>query len=580
MSDRDHTPFLIVALALLSFGRIWWIRDGIWDDNTWLASIYSTGSLQEFLNAGFVELRRELLGIFFFYFLSLHKTTGYFYPLLHAINLLTQILCPLFLYYLVRDLFPDKPLLAAVTALCWVVFPLDHTLPYISSINYRLGMTLSLASLLCTERAVTAKQLRLPPLLLALLAAGFSQYVFLEPTIALEPGRALVVWMALSRRAPSQPIGVSAVALRMLPFVLLTTPVMLHKLLYKPFGLYEGIYPSDPLFFIHPKQMMESLQAILSFERRELGRAFKLDNFWAIVLGAVAATLSFAALRTPSPPASGGSRDREMSMNRWERVTGFFRECCSAPLILGTVFFVFPASLFFYAHLPFVGEQHNTHAALLQVGFALLAGSAMWLGCHLAVLRTTPAVVSLALALLFGSGVCFNNKYLDLYFDSWREQSVFLNSFLARFPSLPDRAVLFLDVRDNAIFSDLRNPIDFEFPINLLYATSTDPKQFRRFLVSTPDEYRSSHSTPDTWNTPGDILIDRRTRWGTEILKTEHVIVIQYRDGRLLVSREILLREPDIHYSTWLKDDDFPSLPLPSRYVLRKKVEGLSIPPE
>ncbi len=570
---RDPIPFILPLLALLSYGRVWYLHDGIWDDNTWLASIYATGSLREFLNTGFVELRRELLGAFLYYFLSLHKTTDFFYPLLHSVNLLTQILSPLLLYHLLKSLFPERPMLATVSAFCWVSFPLDHTLPYISSINYRIGMSLTLASLYYTHQAFNAHRQSLRSLIAALLTAALSQYVFLEPTITMEPGRAIIAWLSLVRGGATVARALPILISKIWPFWAITLSLIGYKLLFKPYGMYEGVYPSDPLFFLHPKQILDSLHAIVAFERRELGRAFLLDNTWAIILGVFAFSLVaalFAHLQAGSKqayvPSSEVDRDGLRPSARPETPT--------LPLFLGAGLLVFPVAMFSYAHLPFTGEQHNTHAALLQIGFSLLFGTGLSFIHDLLAARKKTLAVGLSLSLLFGSGVAFNNKYLDLYFHSWQEQSKFLKAFLSRFPSLPGDAVLLLDVRDEAFFSDLRNPIDFEYPLNLLYAESTDPSAFRRRLVSTPDELRSSGVAFDANRSDVGTLLTRRTHWGDETLRSDRLIVAWYRKGTLLVNQEILLAAPDTEYRAWLSRE-FPVLPASGRHVWRERVEGI-----
>ncbi len=570
---RDPIPFVIVLFALLSYGRVWSLHDGIWDDNTWLTSIYATTSLHEFLDTGFVELRRELLGAFLYYFLSLHRTTDFFYALLHSINLLTLILSPLFLYHLVKRLFPDSPRLAALTALCWVSFPLDHTLPYISSINYRIGMTLTLASLYLTHLATDSQRRPLWPLVAALLTAGLSQYLFLEPTITMEPGRALIVWLSLVRSGTSAALPLSTLLSKIWPFWVLTLPLIGYKLLYRPYGMYEGVYPSDPLFFLHPRQILDSFHAIVAFERRELGFAFALDNTWAMVLGAVAFSaliLLFihleSGLTKTNEPWALAPKDG-LRPSAWAGHP-------TQELLLGATLLFPPASIFLYAHLPFVGEQHNTHAALLQIGFSLLLGTGLTMAHAILVAQKKTLAVTLSLSVLFGSGVVFNNKYLDMYFHSWQEQSRFLDAFLRRFPSLAEGAVLLLDVRDEAFFSDLRNPIDFEFPLNLLYAESTDPKGFRRRFVSTPGELQSVGVSTDPSRNDAEIFLTRRTHWGTEVLGMAHLIVVRYRKGRLLVNGEILQEAPDVDYRGWLANA-FPTLPSPRPSVLRDRVEGL-----
>jgi hypothetical protein len=561
---RDPFPFVIGIIALLSSGRVWLLQDGIWDDNTWLFSIYSTSTLREFLDTGFSELRREPLGAFFYYFMSLHKTTGWFYPILHFTNLATQILCPITLYHLIKNLFCDRPRIAIFVALSLVTFPLNHTLPYISALNYRIGMTLSLLSLLSTERALTTERFKSLYLSLALLSAGLSQYVFLESTVAFEPARLLIIWLILSRSACPFPFSLVAPLLRWLPFVLLTLPLVYHKLRYRPYGMYASGYPTDPLFFLNIRYVLNNLLAIITVERRELAHAITLENAWAIALWLCATGILFFVFRKMlSRNRSNEPIVHSRGLDAFKAVLDQDRFASRNMILLGITFFIPPALLFMYTHLPFVGEQHNTHASLIQLGAACIFGTVFYLLYRLSSYLKRTFLVGLSLALLLGEGVFDNNKYLDLYRHSWEEQSRFLNAFLDRFPGLPDRAIFLVDVQTSALFSDLRNPIDFEFPLNLLYATTPGPADFRRYLAITLEDYRTLP--------PNQTVIARQTHWGTETLKTDEVIVVWYRNGELLINREILQRDPDIEYKAWL-DRDFPKLPPPSQYVFREKM--------
>lgn len=581
---RDSLPLVLAAFALLSYGRVWLLHDGIWDDNTWLFSRYATGSLREFLETGFVELRRESQGAFLYSLLSLYRSTDWFYPLLHSINLTVQILAPILLYHLVRNLWPNNAALAMFIALSLIAFPLDHTLPYISAINYRLSLLLSLFSLFCTERALATGRLRPTPLVLALLSGGISSYVFLEAGIALEPARLLIVWHVLSRTPFPHLASLGPATISWSPFALLAIPLVYFKLRYKPYGLYEGMYPGDPLFFLDLGYVWDSLRQIYVFERMELKRAVTLDSAWATVLAACAVVLVFITImKAERSPRSGELLLDAAARPILTSALGAAWSSSWASLVFGLVLFIPPASLFLYAHLPFAGEQHNTHAALLQLGSSFILGTGLWLlyrtGSHL----QRPRLLALCLSLVLAGGVFINNKYLDLYFHSWQEQSRFLDLFLQRFPGLPDKAAFFFDVRDSAYFSDLRNSADFEFFLNLSYATSTAPEKFHRYHAYSMEQYRPYRVYPPEefskdlmrrrWPPPGQAVIINPTHWGTDVFHAADFIVVRYRDNELLVNREILRRYPDIEYKLWL-DKDFPLLPAPAQYVFRKKLEG------
>ena len=80
-SQQKEIPFaktFIAILAVLAYGRIYFLRDVFWDDNCWLLSVYASKDIIEYLNTGWFELRRVSLGLFTYYFFSLHRSRDLF----------------------------------------------------------------------------------------------------------------------------------------------------------------------------------------------------------------------------------------------------------------------------------------------------------------------------------------------------------------------------------------------------------------------------------------------------------------------------------------------------------------------
>ena len=94
----------IVILASLSYSRVFGIQDIFWDDNCWLLATYSSNNLGEFLNAGLLQLRREFMGVWMYFLLDLHKNTEYFYLVINSVNMITQVITPLFLFLFLKNL--------------------------------------------------------------------------------------------------------------------------------------------------------------------------------------------------------------------------------------------------------------------------------------------------------------------------------------------------------------------------------------------------------------------------------------------------------------------------------------------
>ena len=136
----DFLPYIIILFVILSYGRIFFLHDVFWDDNYCLRSVYASKNLEEFLNTGFVELRRISAGTILYYFFKIHKATDYVYVIWQSINILIQVVTPIFLYLFLKNLFKEKKTLAFFTAISFSVFPLNYTLPFLGAIIYRASL--------------------------------------------------------------------------------------------------------------------------------------------------------------------------------------------------------------------------------------------------------------------------------------------------------------------------------------------------------------------------------------------------------------------------------------------------------
>jgi len=546
---------LALLFAVLEFGRVSFIRDGIWDDNCWLLSAYASDNLWQFLNTGFVEARRVPFGAFLYGLFGLHRDTEFFYPAWHALTLATLAIPPFLLYLLLRELFPAKQGLALLSALAFVVFPLDYTSPYASGINYRLGLLFGLASLYLTVISVSPQRCRPVGLVAALFSAAVSYYVFMEAAVALEPARLyLIAWRrhdpAVSRQTwARRTLTVAAW------FALVAAPLVIYKLAFKTYGIYAGIYGFDPAFLLRFWDIAKAAGHFAFSHWIILARHPDIATGATYAAGALGTLAAFVLLRRGL--ATGALKEPAETHRRRE----------PWHFLALTLLLALPPVLLFHAFSrPISWGMNSTHAVLSQAGYAMLLGIALHAGLRRGGRR--PWVVAL-LSLWVGAGVFFANLNTDQYRESWTQQSRFWRAFMDRFPALPERAAFFFDVQDGALYSDLVIYYDFELQFNLLYADSRDPSRFRRYPVYTMEELKLSGTNPSSGMTP----IVRTTHLGQETLDPRQFVVVRYRDGRLLVNGEIVHEIPDISYRSWA---DKPAPVLPQRiadYPLREKLE-------
>ncbi|MBI5204838.1 MAG: hypothetical protein HZA11_07975 [Nitrospirae bacterium] len=575
----DYFPLFIAFLAILSFGRIWFLRDVVWDDNCWLLSVYSTKNLEGFLNTGYVELRRVLHGTFVYYFLSIHKASDYVYLIWHSINIFIQVSSPIFLYLFLKNLFKGKRLLPLFVSISYILVPLDNTLPYVTAVNYRLATLLVIFSFYLTERAFAGDEVRWSFASASLLSAGFSYYVLMELTIVFEPVRLFVIGYIFYNKKPGLNYLLKKTLLCWTPFFFLGIPLIVYKLVFKPYGIYAGVYNTDFFFFLNWKEHIKIIKILLFQQWKFLLRYINDVKAWSILLGFIAAVSVsplFKKMMTDKMKEASESGGRPVEI-LCKGNYGIPLNLTAASFVLGVLFLIFPILM-----LEFAGREtglgfNSSHFNQMQIGYAIILGSLIYILYKLScVSQLKLRYFNLFLAAVIGAGVFFNNLNLDLYFHSWEKQTQFWKSFEKRFPSLPENATFMMDVRDFYYFdsADLDNSYDLELAMNLLYANSADSEKFRNYKVFAFEEFKPEMMEKFRCNQVNEGKMERMTHLGEEKLEPCKFIVVYYRNGELLVNREIKEKHPDISYGRWL-DKAFPELPEPVPYPLRHKFKGV-----
>jgi hypothetical protein len=569
--EFDFFPLIIAFFAVLSYSRLLFFRDVFWDDNCWLMAAYSSSNLDQFLDKGFYEIRRVLLGVFLYFFFSLSKSTGHAYLIWHSVNLSIQILAPVFLYLFLNNLLKDKKSLSFFAALIFAIFPLDTTLPYLSAINYRIATMLAIISLCLTQRAFEKEDARWALLVTALAISAISYYVFLEMTIVFEGARLFVIGYIFYKRGSKGKSLIRDTIGYWLPFFLICIPLVLYKLIYKPYGIYSGMYKTDFLFFMNWKSHADVLRVFL-FDQWKISLPYIRNlNLWSIILGILAAGSSFFLLEKMTNIPEAGLIYNGGFKNRWNYV--------SAILLFGLIFLIPPMLFLEFAGLEISSGLYSSHLNQLQIGYSMILGAilySLFTISSFSLSRTN--LINLFIGILVGFGVLFNNLNLDTYFKSWERQEIFWKAFTGRFPSLPENAVFMMDVRDFYFYdaTDLDNAYDLEFILNLLYANSKRPEDFRKYKVFPLEEFRPEMADRFRCDQANEDRLERVTHFGKDALNPCEFIIVYYRDGKLLVNREIKEMLPDISYREWLKND-FPVLPdKPAAYPLRYKLNGFS----
>lgn len=568
---------ILVALALLANVRLFWINDIFWDDHNWLQSLYVTHGLQDFLNTGFVELRRTGYGSFIYYLLSLHKVnTDLFYGVLHAVNFTSVILTPVVFYLFVRNLLDGNRRLAFCAAAAFVVFPLDHTLPYASASHYRVAMLLSSISFYLMERGIRQSHGKQTRLFMSLLASALAMYIFVEAMVALEPARLLIINHLREKDRPRRHNGVQITLRQWLPYALLCVPLVIYKIVYPPYGIYAGMYQINLLFFLDMQQNLITLAHFLFFPWLIFSAEIDALRPISIVIGFGVTLAGFVWLAHLSRNGKKPAAFRDPRAATTERQRNIRQRRFT--VLLGVVFLVPAVLIFQIAGRPVTWGLYSSHGAPAQFGYALLLG--VLFSSLLAVsLRKTPKGMATRglVVILMGLGIFFSNVNLDLYLKSSELQKRFWQSFTERFPTLPGQADFVFDVQFGTLYADsLQYAYNFEFPLNLLFARSERPQEFRSYRAYTAAGLH--HTTRHLGLTPDDlnkVQLQRMTWHGRDVIDPKDFILVHYRNGQdMLVNREIAERYPKTAHRVLL-DKPFPTLPMPAAtYPLRGKQPG------
>ena len=565
----DCVLLFIVFLTAISFGRLLLLRDVFWDDNCWLMSAYTSNNLREFLGTGFTELRREPIGTFFYYFFRLHKTFEGVFVIWQTVSIGIQVLSAVLLYVFFKDVFKNTQL-AFLIAVCFIICPIDSTTPVFVSLPYRLGLMLTILSFLLTYKALVAKGGKWLFFVTAMICTGFAQYVFIEGVVAVEPARLFMIGYVIFQKKVTRQVLLRKTMKFWLPFGLVCVPLVIYKLMNRPYGIYEGAYTSNRMFLFDIDKHIQVLRHLFFYPVFYLKRISHVSP-WSVGFGfcTFAGVLLILKRMMAKPEPDMGNRRGLTGDDSAEESK---RTLPSVKLqYLSAVLLLIPPILLyeFAGRVPRNGPT-SRHAIVLKPGYAILLGTTIYvLFIIVRTSRLKGRILLVVTSLIVGGGAFINNLNLDLYFRGWRMQQAFWRAFTSRFPALPADAAFLIDVEgwsgSGLENSDLDNYYDFEFVLNMLYVQSIKPTYFRKYKVIAAEDWIKHEGFSD------DSFV-RKSHWGRDVISLSEVIVVYYSEGQLFVNKEIVARYPDAPYRVLLTQD-FPQLPEARRYPLRVKMK-------
>lgn len=551
--------YLIVVAAVLSYCRLLLLQNVFWDDNLWFLSLFRSDSLDEYLSTGWYQLRRVPNGIFLYYFFSLHKYTDFFFVAAHSINLAIQILIPVYLYLLIRNLSKGKETFAFFVAIVAVIYPIDTTVPIFSNINYRLGLLLTIMSFYLTERVVSGNA-RWPSLLTAFLLSGFSFFVLIEGMISLEPARVFIIAYTLFKEEGRFKTAIKRTLEFSAPFAALCVLLILYKLNFKPYGVYGGQYALEPQNLSDQKYYWRFLHHFFIYNWFKPGP--QTTNNWhyywvvfrelrpiaipSVVLAVSGAVVSFYFLiMSFLSDGKQAGKSKSFIRNLMERLDFNLPVFFLAMLLLIPPFIMYTVVA---GRIPSIGYE-TRHGIVFQVGYAIFFG---WLFYFLYTCfpfsRLKAFASGVVLSILLGAGIFFNNFVLDMYFEAWSVQTVLWRDITSRLPSIPEGTA----VNVSTIFRTMLETVDgqfdqfydIEFPLNLLYARSDGKEDFKRAAISETEMYQVV-----TYDKPSTLAVDNRHLEKRGVATKDMLVVYFDNDSISFFGKTGLTNSPASNFS-------------------------------
>jgi len=541
--------WFLLLLTFLCFGRLLFLGDINYDDNCWLLSIYTTTDLSAFLDTGFRELRRVPQGISLYTLLLPHTLVNNPFPLWQSLTILTELLSSLGIYLLLRSLPGNSSTAPFWAAVFFIIAPTETTQGIIHTSMYRVGTMLSIFSLYLTS--VYMQTLKKGYFAAALALYTFVSVFLLEGAIALEPARFAMLAYLLAALGCSWRESAKRGAILMVPFVLVTVPIVLYKLLLKPFGIYAGTYQTSLWFIAEPSMWYRFLRHFLFDNWAFLAKYMSGFPAWGLALGILGGLAAWH--RVSPPPPSARSLDRD---------GGTRRGLPDFTIIFGVILLLFPALMYMYAgRVPTYGFD-SRHGIIMQPGNAvLLAGAFAWLYGRYgkALFFKTATTVFIA------TGIFFCNVNIDQYFKTLSNKQRFWRAFSEKFPTLPPNADFVFDVSNPELLYRYYADYDFELPLNLLYSRTSERGKIRSYRAIPASEFSPS---PERFFT-------RLGHYGNDVFDTKSIIPVAFRNDRLYVGKETVAL-PGVSYSV-LANNPIPkasSVPA-AGYPLRHKLNYL-----
>jgi len=203
----------------------------------------------------------------------------------------------------------------------------------------------------------------------------------------------------------------------------------------------------------------------------------------------------------------------------------------------------------------------------MQFGHALIIGSLLCyiLNIVFKFIQIKKIFIPFILASLLGIGTFFINLNLDQYFKLWNLEKQFYSAFLEKFPALPKDSDFMFDFQIKIPLGVEVVGYEAEHRINMLYAESKKPEEFRKHKVT----QRYLHHVPKDLPPRFEGI----SHHGKDIYTPKELIVVRWKPGEFLVNSEIVEKYPDVVYKD-IADKNFPVLPKILNYPLREKMNA------
>lgn len=473
MKQSNKTVFYLIILAVVCWGRLFYLQAILRNDWYWLWFYFVTDSFSEFIYP-FQSLGHTFQGILEYLYFSLFKYfKGDTVCILNILRFFLFTLNGLLIFFIFKNLTRYKNMLPETIGAIYMVSPLVHALE-ISHISRTIYLFTFLLSLWLTTIILRKKRLNWFYYIGSIILSVHS-ILGLESFIFVELFRPVIIYYIMSKDNEKK-ISLKSVILHWSPYILIGAGILLYTMLRPKFGPLADVYHEQGLF---------SLIGFKHFVNKYIYSIYNLfigiyaEDIWLTVLKGDILTylLSiFAALFIGMILLSSHGKESDKEKDKILVET-------KGIMVFGLLWIL--AAMFPYMAKRGAIDNYlgSSYALETNVGVAVFISAAIFVLYYKNILTKKICQVIISIIILFGVGIC--NTIVKTYDNDWQQQRSFWWQFVWRVPDIKGGTFLLADINSEEKFvRTMFGAYEVFGPLNILYASSMGRSENARYLAS------------------------------------------------------------------------------------------------